>query len=136
MKYFSKKSLETISIYCIRCLAYSYIILLLFFFFDCCRAHSPDWADGADSCSCHFSIRKQIRFSSGAFWMPQTHHGVVPHRSRQSLLWKITTWRSLQQILFCLTLADIHNSENSYLGFSDSRTKGLFLPSFFNHVGK
>ena len=33
MKYFSKKSLETISIYCIRCLAYSYIILLLIFFF-------------------------------------------------------------------------------------------------------
>ena len=33
MKYFSKKSLETIGIYCIRCLAYSYIIFLLIFFF-------------------------------------------------------------------------------------------------------
>ena len=136
MKYFSKKSLETIGIYCIRCLAYSYIILLLiFFFFYCCRAYSVDWADGADSSSCHFSTRKQIRFSSGALWVPHTRHGEVPHRYRQSGV-KNTTWRSLQQTLFRLTLADIHNSENSYLGFSDSRTKCLFLPSFFNHIGK
>lgn len=36
-------------------------------------------------------------------------------------VWKIVTWRCVQQILLSLILADVHNSENS---FSELRIQG------------
>lgn len=136
MKYFSKKSLETISYLLYKMLGlFLYNSFAHFFFFI---AAEPTVRTELMEQIPPLAIFLQENRSDFPVVLSEC---LIPVMVRyltdtDNQVWKITTWRCLQHTLFRLTLADIHNSENSHLGFSDSRTKCLFLPSFFNHIGK
>lgn len=50
----------------------------------CSRAHSANWADGADPAHRRFLTRKQVGFSCGGLPVPRACYRAVPRGSRQA----------------------------------------------------